>query len=78
MGQLSVDSQTVPRPLDSFPILRSRNIEEVREALFRFNGSRLKLPRRAADFDFKVNYWPSRKYWAVILDFRRPVSIGDS
>ena len=56
-----------PKPLNSFPIIRSRDIEEIREALFRFNGARLNLPRRTEDFDFKVNYWHSQNiglsYW---------------
>ena len=56
-----------PKPLDLFPIIRSRDIEEIRETLFRFNGARLNLPRRTADFDFKVNYWHSQNiglsYW---------------
>ena len=56
-----------PKPLNSFPIIRLRNIEEIREALFRFNGARLNLPRRAEDFDVKVNYWHSQNiglsYW---------------
>jgi AraC-like DNA-binding protein len=67
MGQLWVDGKTGPKPLDSFSIVRSRNIGELREAFFRFYGARLNLPHRAEDFDVKVNYWHSQNigllYW---------------
>jgi AraC-like DNA-binding protein len=62
-----VNKEIGPKPLDAFPIIRLCNIEEIREALFRFNGTRLNLPRRAEDFNVKVNYWHSQNiglsYW---------------
>lgn len=48
-------------PLDSFPILRSRNIEEVREVLMRSYGARrFDLPHRAEGFEFRANHWQSQ------------------
>ena len=49
------------RPLDSFPIIRSRNAEEVREAVVRTYGARrLNFPRHAEGFNARANHWQSR------------------
>ena len=48
------------RPLDSFPVIRSRNIEEVREAVIRSYGARFSLPRPAEDLDVSANHWQSQ------------------
>jgi hypothetical protein len=47
-----------PRLLDSFPIFRSRNTEEIRQALIRAYGARyLDLLSGAGGSDFRANQW---------------------
>lgn len=51
----------VRRPLDSFPILRSGNLEEIRQALIQsYNARRLNFPHRAEMFEFYANHWQSQ------------------
>lgn len=55
-----MDTATGRRPLDSFPVIRSRNIEEIRQAFIRSYGARrLDLPHRAECFEFRLNHWQS-------------------
>jgi hypothetical protein len=51
----------VSRPLDSFPILRSGNLEEIRQALFQsYSARRLNFPHSAQMFEFYANHWQSQ------------------
>lgn len=55
-----MDTATSRKPLDSFPIVRSRNIEEIRQAFIgSYGAQRLNLPRHADDFEFRLNHWQS-------------------
>lgn len=55
-----MNTATGRRPLDSFPVIRSRNIEEIHQALIRSYGARrLNLPHGAGRFEFRVNHWQS-------------------
>jgi len=57
----TMDQAAGVKPLDSFPIIRSRNVEEVREAIIGSYGAlRLDLPRQAEGFDVRANHWQSR------------------
>ena len=56
-----MNGKIVARPLASFPILRSRDPEEVRDAVTRSYGARsFSLPYRAKEFEFRVNHWQSK------------------
>jgi len=56
-----VDTRTSSKPLDSFPIIRSRNIEEIRQAFIQsYDARRLNLPRDAEGFEFRANHWQSQ------------------
>lgn len=56
-----MDQEKGAKPLDTFPILRSRNSEEIRHVLVRSYGARrIDLAERAAEYDFRVNYWQSQ------------------
>ena len=64
------------KPLDLFPIIRARNIEEVREALIRSYGARrLHLPRLAEDLDVRANHWQSRSIELSYWSFEGPVQL---
>ena len=46
------------RPLDSFPVIRSRNLDEIRQAFIRsYDARRLNLPRQGSEF--RLNHWQS-------------------
>ena len=68
-------SEIGSRPLDSFPIIRSRNAEEVREAVFRSYGARISLPRRAEDFEVRANHWQSQNLGLSYCNFGVPVKL---
>ena len=74
MGQARVDKETGRRPLDLFPIIRSRNIEEIREALIRLYGAGLNLPCQAEGLYVRANYWQSQNlglsYWSFETPFQ--------
>ena len=56
-----MDQEAGAKPLDTFPIIRSRNVEEVREAVVGSYGAlRLGLPPQAEGFDVRANHWQSR------------------
>jgi AraC-like DNA-binding protein len=63
--------ETDPRPLDSFAIIRSRNIGEVREAVIRNYGARLHLPLRAEGLDVRVNTWRSQNIGLTYSSYGR-------
>ena len=51
----------VRRPLDSFPILRSGNLEEIRQGLIKsYKPRRLNFPHRAEMFELYANHWQSQ------------------
>jgi len=63
-----MDTAACRKPLDSFPIIRSRNIEEIRQAFIRSYGARrLNLPRHAKDFEFRINHWSSENVGLLYL-----------
>ena len=56
-----MDQEHGAKPLDSFPILRSRSIEEIREALVRsYSARRFDFPNRAERIELRANQWQSR------------------
>ena len=63
------------KPLNSFPIIRSRNAEEVREAVFRSYGARINLPRRAEDLEVRANHWQSQNLGLSYCNFGIPVEL---
>ena len=63
------------KPLDSFPIIRSRNTEEVREAVFRSYGARISLPHRADDLEVRANHWKSQNLGLSYCNFGVPVKL---
>ena len=53
-----MDPATGRRPLDSFPVIRSRNLDEIRQAFIRSYDARLlNLPRQGSEF--RLNHWQS-------------------
>lgn len=65
-----------PRPLNSFPILRSRNTEEIRQALIRAYGARyLDLPSGAEGSDFRANQWQSQNIALSYCSFGVPLQL---
>jgi AraC-like DNA-binding protein len=54
-------TRNVHRPLDSFPILRSGNLEEIRQGLIKsYKPRRLNFPHRAEMFELYANHWQSQ------------------
>jgi len=71
-----VNGQIDTRPLDSFPILRSRSIEEIRQTLTQSYGARrLDLPHRAGGFEFLANYWQSQNVGLSYSSFGAPIEL---
>jgi hypothetical protein len=65
-----------PRLLDSFPILRSRNTEEIRQALIRAYGARyLDLLSGAGGSDFRTNQWQSQNIAQSYCSFGMPLQL---
>jgi len=65
-----------PKPLDSFPIIRSRDSEEVREALIRsYDARRLYFPHSVAGFEFRANHWQSQNIGLSYLSFGGSVQL---
>ncbi len=65
-----------PQPLASFPILRSRNIEEIRQTLIQSYGARrLDLPHRAEEFEFRADYWQSQNIGLSYSSFGAPLQL---
>jgi len=51
---------TSRKPLDSFPVIRSRNFDEIRQAFIRsYDARHLNLPHGAESFEFRLNHWQS-------------------
>jgi len=66
------------RPLDSFPVIRSRDPEKIREAMKRSFGARsFDSPHRAKNMDVRANHWQSRNislsYWC---NCGAPIRVG--
>jgi AraC-like DNA-binding protein len=56
-----MNSEAGAKPLDTFPVIRSRDAEEVREAVIRSYGARrFNLLRSTERFDARANHWQSR------------------
>jgi AraC-like DNA-binding protein len=56
-----MDSDRPTKPLDTFPIIRSRDSEEVRDALMRSYGAGgLDFPDGIGGLDLRINHWQSR------------------
>ncbi len=52
---------TTYKPLDAFPVIRSRNIEEVRLAIIRsYDARHLNLLCDSEEFEFRANHWQSQ------------------
>ncbi len=63
-----MDPATNRRPLDSFPVIRSRNIDEIRQAFIRsYDARRLNLPRQARSVEFRLNHWQSENVALLYL-----------
>ncbi len=63
-------------PLASFPILKSQNIEEIRQVLIRSYGARrLILPRRAEGCECRANHWQSENIGLSYITFGAPVEL---
>ena len=63
-----MDPATGHRPLDSFPVIQSRNIDEIRQAFIRsYDARRLNLPRQARSFEFRLNHWQSENVALLYL-----------
>ena len=63
-----MDPATSRRPLDSFPVIRSRNIDEIRQAFIRsYDARRLNLPRQARSSEFRLNHWQSENVALLYL-----------
>ena len=66
----------VSSPLDSFPIIRSRDIEEVREAVARCYGARrFDVPQNVEGFDVRANHWQSRNIGLSYCRYGAPVQL---
>ena len=66
----------VSSPLDSFPIIKSRDIEEVREAVARCYGARrFDVPRNLEGFDVRANHWQSRNIGLSYCRYGAPVQL---
>jgi AraC-like DNA-binding protein len=56
-----LNDKIAPRPLASFPILRSRDPEEFRNAVSRsYDASSFDFLHRAKELEFRVNHWQSK------------------
>jgi hypothetical protein len=65
-----------PPPLASFPILKSRNIEEIRQALTRsYDARRLNLPHDTEEFEFRANHWQSQNIALSYISFGAPIEL---
>jgi AraC-like DNA-binding protein len=59
--KMTIERNVAPKPLDSFPIIRSRDTEEARNALIRTFGARnFDLRRGTRDFDVRANHWQTQ------------------
>jgi AraC-like DNA-binding protein len=57
----TMDQEKDSKPLDSFPMLRSQNIEEIRQALIQSYGARrFDRPHSAEEGELRVNLWQSQ------------------
>ncbi len=71
-----MDQEAGIKPLDSFPIIRSRNVEGVREAIIGSYGAlRLELPRHAEGFDVRANHWQSQNVGLSYCGYGAPVEL---
>ena len=71
-----MDQETGSKPLDSFPIIRSRNIEEVRQAVIGSYGARrFDWPRHAEGFDVRANHWQSQNVGLSYCGYGGPVQL---
>jgi AraC-like DNA-binding protein len=71
-----MDHEAGLKPLDSFPIIRSRDVEEVREAVIDSYGAlRLDLPRHAEGFDVRANQWQSQSVGLSYCGYGTPVEL---
>jgi AraC-like DNA-binding protein len=69
-------NKMVSSPLDSFPIIRSQNVEEVREAVVRsYGGRRFDVPKNVAGFDVRANHWQSRYIGLSYCSYGAPVQL---
>ena len=67
--------RTSSKPLDAFPVVRSRNIEEIRQAIIGSYGARrLKLPHTDG-FEFRANFWQSQNTGLSHVSFEAPLQL---
>jgi hypothetical protein len=58
------------QPLDNFPLLRSRDVEEVRDCVAQLYGKRVLIPQRCvADFNAVINACPLRDTGLIYATF---------
>ncbi len=71
-----MDQEAGSKPLDSFPVIRSRDVEEVREAIIgSYGATRLDLPRHAEGFDVQANQWQSQSVGLSYCGYGAPVEL---